>query len=422
MPQGKTTSDLPLKMRKDIEKDMTKTVNRFQVLSDKEDMETESSENENENDKNTTARRKTEKHTEDSGKLKILKPPPLVIHGEIKKHTDFLTRVKDVLKEKFYIKYNTNYTEVFTTSANDYKVLKELWIDNKIEFHTYTEKNNKKRAYVVRGLHAETDIIEISEDIKKQGFSAIKINLMKNTARPLYMATFSADIKLTELKQKIKFLCYTKISWENYINKNRLTQCHRCQEWGHATANCYAEPYCLKCAEKHLTKDCTKTKEIPAKCANCGGDHPANAMICPTYKKRVETLIHKTNVDNTKPKFNTKNYNLQDNKQFPNLKSRRENPWFQKAQNQSNTQPIINQNDDINTFEKTNTVNNYLNQNSTLIEIAKEISMINKICNINNMLSIIKELRCKLQNCESEIEKLQVFVSFAENLEKSKNE
>ena len=182
---------------------MIKTVNRFEVLCDQESMETESSENENDHDDNTKVRKKTEKSTEEPSKLKMLKPPPLVIHGEIKKHTVFLTRVKDVIKDKFYIKYNKNYTEVFTTSANDYKVLKELWIDNKIEFHTYTEKNNKKRVYVVRGLHAETDITQISDDIKDQVFSAIKINLMKNTARPLYMATFSADTKLAELKQKI---------------------------------------------------------------------------------------------------------------------------------------------------------------------------------------------------------------------------
>ncbi|KAL0269179.1 UNVERIFIED_CONTAM: hypothetical protein PYX00_006991 [Menopon gallinae] len=45
---------------------------------------------------------------------------------------------------------------------------------------------------------------------------------------------------------------------------------------------------CLKCGEEHWTKECTKNKEIPAKSANCGGDHPANSEKCRVYVRKLE--------------------------------------------------------------------------------------------------------------------------------------
>ncbi|GBP87546.1 hypothetical protein EVAR_65167_1 [Eumeta japonica] len=35
-------------------------------------------------------------------------------------------------------------------------------------------------------------------------------------------------------------------------------QCHRCQMYGHAAANCYAQPRCVKCLVPHWTKDCER--------------------------------------------------------------------------------------------------------------------------------------------------------------------
>ena len=114
------------------------------------------------------------------------------------------------------------------------------------------------------------------------------MNAMKNTQNTIYMVTFPFTTKISELNQKARYLGYTKVTWELFTNKRRLSQCHICQEWGHVAANCYAEPTCLKCAEKHLTKDCKKPKTEPAKCANCEGSHPANATICEEYKRRLE--------------------------------------------------------------------------------------------------------------------------------------
>ncbi|GFS98709.1 integrase catalytic domain-containing protein [Trichonephila clavipes] len=41
-------------------------------------------------------------------------------------------------------------------------------------------------------------------------------------------------------------------------------------------------PKCLKCSGGHLTAECKKSTKSPAKCANCGGPHPANFSGCPS--------------------------------------------------------------------------------------------------------------------------------------------
>lgn len=102
------------------------------------------------------------------------------------------------------------------------------------------------------------------------------------------MVTFASNIQIKTLQHNVPYLQYTKIEWNNYINKRRITQCHKCQVWGHATSNCYAVPACLKCAEGHLTQDCKKASTTPARCVNSGSDHPANATCCVAYKAGLE--------------------------------------------------------------------------------------------------------------------------------------
>ncbi|XP_063988300.1 uncharacterized protein LOC135168239 [Diachasmimorpha longicaudata] len=149
-----------------------------------------------------------------------------------------------------------------------------------------------------------------------------------------------------------------KITWEHYMNKRRITQCRRCQEWGHSTTNCVAKPLCLKCAENHLTRECTKTRDTPATCANCGGKHPANATSCEAYKRRIELIEKKKTPLGTKrklsqnpldinntvhfPKLGTprkeerRNYNQHEQQSTDLLKDKRgKNYWYQRSRGQS---------------------------------------------------------------------------------------
>jgi hypothetical protein len=63
-----------------------------------------------------------------------------------------------------------------------------------------------------------------------------------------------------------------------------VDQCHRCQIFGHTASFCTSDPRCVKCGKGHLTPLCTKARDIPAACANCGEAHTANYQGCNTIR------------------------------------------------------------------------------------------------------------------------------------------
>ncbi|KAG5875890.1 hypothetical protein JTB14_000239 [Gonioctena quinquepunctata] len=94
--------------------------------------------------------------------------------------------------------------------------------------------------------------------------------------------------KKKDRENKIRAVLNTSVSWEIKQNDRVLTQCHRCQLWGHATYNGHRQARSLKCAQDHGTATCTKSRDTDAKCCNCKGDHTANSVKCPVYIKKVE--------------------------------------------------------------------------------------------------------------------------------------
>ncbi|GBP89042.1 Nucleic-acid-binding protein from transposon X-element [Eumeta japonica] len=73
-------------------------------------------------------------------------------------------------------------------------------------------------------------------------------------------------------------------------------QCHRCQRYGHASANCHVQPRCVKCLVPHWTSECSRSKELGDKpaCVNCGQEHTANYGGCPKAPKVVSKPTNRT--------------------------------------------------------------------------------------------------------------------------------
>ncbi|CAH0554849.1 unnamed protein product [Brassicogethes aeneus] len=95
--------------------------------------------------------------------------------------------------------------------------------------------------------------------------------------KPLYMITVSPHITIQWLNEHARLILNSSVYWERRRNEWKITQCHRC----------------LKCAEPHPTRECTKDKESPAKCVNCQGNHPANSISCPVYIFREQNMAPK---------------------------------------------------------------------------------------------------------------------------------
>ena len=201
--------------------------------------------------------------------------------------------IKQITRTSTNIKYTPNTLTLFPLNQNALEKAKELITKYKLEYHSYTENSKKDKKLVIKGL-PPLDIQEIEENMKKQGITPKKLTKLKHAKAneyPIYYLAVEPTENLAEIK-KIRSICNIKIRWENYKNPRKITQCYRCQNMGHGSGNCHHDPKCLKCGEGHLTKECIKPRDTPAKCANCKGPHPANSTTCKYYKRHLTKVMN----------------------------------------------------------------------------------------------------------------------------------
>lgn len=88
------------------------------------------------------------------------------------------------------------------------------------------------------------------------------------------------------------FLRINKIGNQQVVTEKQLrlsvSQCHRCQSFGHTKNYCLRPYVCVKCSGSHPSTECKKNKEDEAKCANCKGGHAASYRGCAAYKEATK--------------------------------------------------------------------------------------------------------------------------------------
>jgi hypothetical protein len=221
-------------------------------------------------------------------------PPPIIVHGFFKDHHTLTNTLKNTVGNQYTIKYTKYNTNIYTKNKTDWLKLQEVLKNDEIEYHTYTHKNNKTHAFVLRGLHQGPAPKEVAEALVEEDVDANEIYNMRGTNWPTYLIITDTTYTLDKL-ERIKFILNTKVSWQRHFNNKIFVQCHRCQKWGHATANCHARAKCVKCAGDHLTRDCQLGKQSTPKCVNCEGDHTANNTKCPEYQRKLEAAQERRN-------------------------------------------------------------------------------------------------------------------------------
>ncbi|XP_076545153.1 uncharacterized protein LOC143306880 [Osmia lignaria lignaria] len=85
-------------------------------------------------------------------------------------------------------------------NISDFENLKKTWKEKGSNFHTYTRKDEKKRVYVINGLHNKITAEETKEELYRHEINADNITKMKRTVRSLYMISVSNAIKLKHLR------------------------------------------------------------------------------------------------------------------------------------------------------------------------------------------------------------------------------
>ncbi|GFY78278.1 nucleic-acid-binding protein from transposon X-element, partial [Trichonephila inaurata madagascariensis] len=145
--------------------------------------------------------------------------------------------------------------------------------------------DNKQLKAVIRGLPTDYDQKEIATEHKGFGFEPSHISILRNRKTNTNMPLFLVVLKRSEENKQIFHITnigFFRVVIEPLKGSSMPPQCYRCQEFYHHSRLCNRAPKCLKCSGSHLTADCKKSTKSPAKCANCGGPHPANFSGCPS--------------------------------------------------------------------------------------------------------------------------------------------
>lgn len=349
----------------------------------------------------------TEKPAQKSNK----KPPPIHLYGRFDEQKKMDAEMAKLAPSGFYYKYiGKDSTLVFIEKYEEYKNVVTKFHKGKAEFHTYTPKQEKTHAFVLKGLCQALEIDEIKEELTAQKIKIKNIFKMKGTPEyaPAYLVVTDAQTTLSDIQRKVKRINHTVIRWERHYNNKIITQCHRCQRWGHATSNCYAEPACLKCGEAHITRECKKPINTPPKCANCGDAHLSNSTDCKSYTKALEKIKH----SNQQPKQPTKY--LPAPPPQTNVWENRRNTATTAINQENSTRQQIEQGTSqerrqINTQVSADPFNNFR-------LLSTEFDKLNHLINVEKMLSLVRQLNIKLENCKDNIEMFMTFRDFIKEL------
>ncbi|KAI4490167.1 hypothetical protein M0802_010892 [Mischocyttarus mexicanus] len=111
---------------------------------------------------------------------------------------------KIATKAKFFLKYKKERVELHTSTLEDFNHIKEKWARDNIKFHTYTTKSEKRKTYVIYGMHHGITAEDIKKELEDLNIVVYNVNAMRGTSRPMFMVTTSAATKLAQLQDKRK--------------------------------------------------------------------------------------------------------------------------------------------------------------------------------------------------------------------------
>jgi hypothetical protein len=144
------------------------------------------------------------------------------------------------------------------------------------------------------------------------------VNILKWKTKeplPVFMLTFERTENIQKIYE-ITAIGGMKVEVTPYRKTKLLPQCKNCQSWGHTKAYCHKDPRCVKCAGQHNTDNCTKPRETPPKCYNCGENHPANYRGC-IVAKELQALRNKASNKMKLPPQRGKTVAITRNEQMP---------------------------------------------------------------------------------------------------------
>ena len=189
----------------------------------------------------------TDEKTDEKIKTQATKIPTIVLLSPVEDYPQLINIIHDEIQAEPRIRKNAKSTRttIYVDKLEHHEKIKMLLAGADIPFHTYSLKMQKPKKLVIHGLGL-FDVNDIKENLELQGLKVDKVVKFKQNEETTlynrsYLVTLHKDAKIQEAF-KIRAVCYIIVRWEKYRNNKMVTQCRRCQAFGHGTQNCYAKP------------------------------------------------------------------------------------------------------------------------------------------------------------------------------------
>lgn len=235
------------------------------------------------------------------------RPPPIHTYDTNVNQLSSLFVANNITKGTFSIRdYNDKSSTIHAKEKAVFDNIKQLLQDSKIQFFTYTQRDNKPKSLIIKGItgiFTEDYILEeINEHVndKNKVKKVSKYHYSKKYPQRYFYLVQIQNGSPTKDITNIKQLAYQDIKWDQ-LRKKKIFQCKNCQRIGHASVNCQMAYRCVKCAGSHGPNKCPLDKNVNKdllKCANCNQTgHPASYQGCPFI-----SVINKALSDKNKQK------------------------------------------------------------------------------------------------------------------------
>ncbi len=187
----------------------------------------------------------------------------------------------------------SNLGEKFNAQANNRPhrvILPKVTITN-IDSEEYTPKDTVKLRKAI--CEKNPTIAELISKGNTFDILFIKESTQKNTPSS---AVVKVEKVIYEQIKSLKYQLYIDFSRCQVFDRYHLTQCYRCQKFGHTSSKCPRQSsVCRYCSENHQTKDCPLKGQLDKyKCANCKSNHATTYTKCPVLQSQLQMLLNHT--------------------------------------------------------------------------------------------------------------------------------
>jgi hypothetical protein len=189
--------------------------------------------------------------------------------GDLAIHMDSTTAKRDLEAE-------TSWVQAITPGA---KLRKQTW---PVLIHGVKVADFQLNAWEEHAKRIQNDNAITHPNIK-----VIKMRWLGRTEgreyAPLVIEVGSAEQANRLINEGLAISYDLKIV-ERHDQRCRITQCFKCQRYGHISTQCRNQQKCGHCGGEHTTDECAaETQASQRSCAACtGGDHPSWSTACPS--------------------------------------------------------------------------------------------------------------------------------------------